>query len=44
MSDMGLFRTTIEVQNWEKRGPIVSVPRDSGSPMAAELTGISGTR
>lgn len=21
MSDMGLFRTTIEIQNWERRGP-----------------------
>ena len=31
---MGLFRTTIEVQNWELRGPIRSLPNvlvDTGS-------------
>lgn len=34
MDDMGLFRTTIEVQNWELRGPIRSLPNvlvDTGS-------------
>jgi len=34
VDDMGLFRTTIEVQNWELRGPIRSLPNvlvDTGS-------------
>jgi predicted aspartyl protease len=34
MSDMGLFRTTIEIQNWERRGPRHSLPEtlvDTGS-------------
>jgi predicted aspartyl protease len=34
VDDMGLFRTTIEIQNWELRGPIRSLPNtlvDTGS-------------
>ena len=34
MDDMGLFRTTIEIQNWERRGPRRSLPEtlvDTGS-------------
>jgi len=34
MSDMGLFRTTIEIENWERRGPRRSLPEtlvDTGS-------------
>lgn len=34
MDDMGLFRTTIEIQNWERRGPRRSLPdtlADTGS-------------
>ena len=26
MDDMGLFRTTIEIQNWERRGPRRTLP------------------
>lgn len=34
MDDMGIFRTTIEVQNWERRGPRRALPEtmvDTGS-------------
>ena len=34
MTDMGLFRTTIEIQNWERRGPSRALPDtlvDTGS-------------
>ncbi len=34
MDDMGLFRTTIEIQNWERRGPRRALPDtlvDTGS-------------
>src|SRR5262245_27015657 len=36
IDDMGLFRTTIEVESWERRGPKVALPEtlvDTGSEL-----------